>query len=313
MRINLINFFGLFYSPLEQFEIHALNSKIHYTVTFPVELFETKFLTATFFTNTFSLFELLICGSLILLLQTNLKQKGFVFLFSFIYIILINLNLFSFTDIIVNNITVEKTGFSANEIAHKYLQTTSNTFEYITVIASFSNFYTVLFCFIFTYIVIYLIYSRMLSNNTNMLIPNLYQFIGQLLFTISFNLFRSILGKSMTNPEFFIKVNSIFIFLIISNMQGMIPYMSTLTSALTNTFFMAFGLFISLMITLIHKKGLNYFLSLFLPAGCPIALSLLIIPIELISYCFRVVSLSVRLFANMMAGHTLLKVIVGFS
>jgi F-type H+-transporting ATPase subunit a len=93
----------------------------------------------------------------------------------------------------------------------------------------------------------------------------------------------------------------------------MIPYMSTLTSALTNTFFIALALFISIIITLLDKKGINYFLNLFMPSGCPIFLVLLLIPIEIISYSFRVVSLSVRLFANMMAGHTLLKVIVGFS
>jgi F-type H+-transporting ATPase subunit a len=93
----------------------------------------------------------------------------------------------------------------------------------------------------------------------------------------------------------------------------MIPYMSTLTSALTNTFFIALALFISIITTLLDKKGIAYFLNLFMPSGCPILLSLLIIPIEVISYSFRLVSLSVRLFANMMAGHTLLKVIVGFS
>ena len=64
---------------------------------------------------------------------------------------------------------------------------------------------------------------------------------------------------------------------------------------------------------MIRKHGVEYFFSLFMPAGCPLPLLFLLIPIEFISYSFRLVSLSVRLFANMMAGHTLLKVIVGFS
>jgi F-type H+-transporting ATPase subunit a len=64
---------------------------------------------------------------------------------------------------------------------------------------------------------------------------------------------------------------------------------------------------------MINKHGVNYLFSLFLPSGAPLALMFLLIPIEFISYTFRLVSLSVRLFANMMAGHTLLKVIVGFS
>ena len=309
----MMNLFFLLFSPLEQFEIHALNTNIHYTTTFPMELFESKFLITPTFTKTFSFLEFLFSVSILIILQTNLKQKGFLFLFIFIYINLINLNLFSFHDILINNTNFEKIAFSSELAVYKYLKLTADTFEYVTVIASFSNFYSVLFCFIFTYIIIYLIYNKMISNNTNTLIPNMYQIIGQILYTISLNLFQSVLGKHVTNPELFIKVNTIFIFLIISNVQGMVPYMSTLTSALSNTFFMAFALFISLMATLIRKKGLNYFLSLFMPAGCPIALSLLIIPIELISYSFRLVSLSVRLFANMMAGHTLLKVIVGFS
>ena len=93
----------------------------------------------------------------------------------------------------------------------------------------------------------------------------------------------------------------------------MIPYTGTVTSALSNTFYMALALFISIIMTILDKKGIAYFLNLFMPPGCPINLILLLIPIEIISYSFRVVSLSVRLFANMMAGHTLLKVIVGFS
>lgn len=187
------------------------------------------------------------------------------------------------------------------------------TYNYITIISQFTNIYTVSFCFIFTYFVIYLIYNKMISNNMNTIIPTLYQILAENLYKLSLNLFYSILGKHVTIPEFFIKINTIFIFLVISNIQGMIPYMSTLTSALTNTFFIALALFLSILTTLFDKKGVNYFLNLFMPSGCPILLSLLIIPIELISYSFRLVSLSVRLFANMMAGHTLLKVIVGFS
>jgi F-type H+-transporting ATPase subunit a len=64
---------------------------------------------------------------------------------------------------------------------------------------------------------------------------------------------------------------------------------------------------------MIRRNGVNYFFNLFLPAGSPLPLMFLLIPLEFFSYTFRLVSLSVRLFANMMAGHTLLKVIVGFS
>jgi ATP synthase subunit 6 len=96
-----------------------------------------------------------------------------------------------------------------------------------------------------------------------------------------------------------------------SNLLGMIPYGITLTAQLVVTFLLAFTLFLSLNISgiAIHK---HHFLSLFFPSGTPLALAPLIVPIEIISYVFRVISLSVRLFANMMAGHTLLKVIGGF-
>jgi len=186
-------------------------------------------------------------------------------------------------------------------------------YDYITTLTSYVNIYSVSFCFIFTYMIIYLLYNRVLSNNTNTLVPNIYKLLGEKLSKISVNLFYSILGKDVSIPEFVIKINTIFIFLILSNVQGMIPYLSTLTSALTNTFYIALALFISIIKTILDKKGVNYLLNLFMPSGCPILLSLLIIPIEIISYSFRLVSLSVRLFANMMAGHTLLKVIVGFS
>lgn len=312
MCLNVL-FSTLIFSPLEQFEISSYNSFLNYTTTFPIELMESKFFPSINFINTYKIYDILFILSLVYLIQTNLKQKGYIHLFIFIYIFLVGFNFFSFKDFLIENFDLEKINFSVESGTYKYLNLISTSFEYITVTTSFLNFYSVLFCFIFIYIIIYLIFNKMLSNNTNTLIPNLYQIIGETLYKVSLNLFYSILGKHVAIPEFFIKINTIFIFLIISNVQGMIPYMSTLTSALTNTFFIALALFISIITTLLDKKGINYFLNLFMPSGCPILLSLLIIPIEVISYSFRLVSLSVRLFANMMAGHTLLKVIVGFS
>lgn len=250
------------------------------------------------------------------MIQTNLKQKGYIILFISILILLSQFNGIVFTEILIEKVTgftlFENFYFSENS-RENFIEYLNNEFIYTTVLNSYINIYSVSFCFVFTYLAVYLIYNKMLSNNTNSLIPNLYQILGENLYKISLNLFYSILGKQVSVPEFFIKINTIFIFLILSNIQGMIPYLSTLTSALTNTFFIALALFISIIKTLLDKKGLNYFLNLFMPSGCPILLTLLIIPIEIISYSFRLVSLSVRLFANMMAGHTLLKVIVGFS
>ena len=92
----------------------------------------------------------------------------------------------------------------------------------------------------------------------------------------------------------------------------MVPYSVTITSSFINTFYIALAVFINIILTIITEKGILYFFSLFYPAGCPLVLILLLNPIELISYVFRVISLSTRLFANMMAGHTLMKVVAGF-
>jgi F-type H+-transporting ATPase subunit a len=114
-----------------------------------------------------------------------------------------------------------------------------------------------------------------------------------------------------------ININFVFILLTIaffitsSNVFGMITYTLTPTSQLSLTFFIAawFIHYINISSIILHNAK---FFSLFFPTGSPLALSLLIVPIETISYFFRKISLSVRLFANMMAGHTLLKVIIGF-
>jgi len=122
------------------------------------------------------------------------------------------------------------------------------------------------------------------------------------------------LGKDVEqNGAFFLKVSGVFSFVLTNNLMGMLPYSDTGTSSLILTFWVALSIFASLLTLMIRKHGINYFFNLFMPAGCPLPLIFLLIPIEFISYTFRLVSLSVRLFANMMAGHTLLKVIVGFS
>ena len=127
-------------------------------------------------------------------------------------------------------------------------------------------------------------------------------------------LFISNLGKDVEdNGALFLKISGIFGFILLNNLMGMLPYSDTGTSSLLLTFWVALSVFVSLLTLMISKHGINYLFSLFLPHGTPFAIIFLLVPIEFISYTFRLLSLSVRLFANMMAGHTLLKVIVGFS
>ena len=127
-------------------------------------------------------------------------------------------------------------------------------------------------------------------------------------------LFVANLGKDIQeNGSLYVKVCAMFSFVLISNLRGRIPYGDTATSSLILTFWVAFAVFGSLITLRIRKHGINYFFSLFRPSGCPLPLIFLLIPIEFLSYSFRVVSLSVRLFANRRAGHTLRKVLIGFS
>jgi F-type H+-transporting ATPase subunit a len=103
----------------------------------------------------------------------------------------------------------------------------------------------------------------------------------------------------------------LFMFVLFCNMLGMLPYSFTVTSHIIVTLIMAIFVFIAVTVIGFLKHGFGY-LKLFVPSGVPIILLPLITVIEIISYLSRPVSLSVRLFANMMAGHTMLKVFGGF-
>ena len=111
---------------------------------------------------------------------------------------------------------------------------------------------------------------------------------------------------------FFPLIFTLFLFLLNSNMFGLVPYSYTITSHLIVTFALSLFLFIGINIICLktHKEKI---FKLFLPSGTSVTLAFLLVPIEFISFIFKPVSLSIRLFANMMAGHTLLKVIAGFS
>ena len=110
---------------------------------------------------------------------------------------------------------------------------------------------------------------------------------------------------------FFPFIFTLFMFVLFCNMIGMLPYSFTVTSHIIVTFVLAAVVFIGVTVIGFIKHGIKY-LELFVPKGVPIVLLPLIIVIEIISYLSRPVSLSVRLFANMMAGHTMMKVFGGF-
>jgi len=107
-------------------------------------------------------------------------------------------------------------------------------------------------------------------------------------------------------------VFALFFFIFVGNMIGMVPGAFTFTSHIIVTFAMAMIVFALVTLYALFRHGLKYF-SLFMPTGVPILLAPIIIPIEILSYLSRPISLSIRLFANMMAGHTMLKVFAGFT
>lgn len=112
--------------------------------------------------------------------------------------------------------------------------------------------------------------------------------------------------------EFFPLVFSIFMFVLFGNMLGLIPYSFTFTSHIIVTF--ALALFVFLLVTLVAfiRHGIRFF-GFFFPPGAPVFMAPILVPIEVVSYLSRPVSLSIRLFANMMAGHTMMAVFAGFT
>jgi ATP synthase subunit 6 len=161
---------------------------------------------------------------------------------------------------------------------------------------------------IISFIIFYFIFFFIKINNK--LIPTSWQQLFEIVFQTTYELIYINIGK--TGKFFFPLIFVLFLLLLLCNLLGMIPYSFTITSHLIITFVLSLFLFIGFNIIGIRKHKLN-FLNLLLPSGASIFLVPLLVPIELISYIFRVVSLPVRLFANMMAGHTLLKVIAGFA
>jgi len=111
--------------------------------------------------------------------------------------------------------------------------------------------------------------------------------------------------------RFFPFVFALFMFVLFGNLLGMLPYVFTFTSHIAVTFALAMIVFVLITVVAISIHGMHFF-SYFFPEGAPKALAPLIIPIEVISYLSRPVSLSVRLFANMVAGHVMLKVFATF-
>jgi F-type H+-transporting ATPase subunit a len=141
------------------------------------------------------------------------------------------------------------------------------------------------------------------------LVPTRVQSVIEVLYEFVANMVRENVGSE--GMKYFPFVFTLFVFILTLNLLGMIPYSFTVTSHIIVTFALAAMVFTVVTAIGFTRHGLG-FLKLFVPEGVPLLLLPLIVVIELISYLIRPISLSVRLFANMLAGHTMLKVFAGF-
>lgn len=130
---------------------------------------------------------------------------------------------------------------------------------------------------------------------------NIFKFLEQILFE----------NIALKKNIYFWGLSSLFLFILSSNFLGLVPFGLTLTSFLLITFFFSSISFFSSMFITLRGHRVKFFGS-FMPSGTPTALKILLIIIELISYIARLFSLAIRLFANMMSGHSLLKILTGF-
>ena len=177
-------------------------------------------------------------------------------------------------------------------------------FELFGIDASFTN-----ASLLMVIAVLLIVGFLILAMGPRALVPGRIQSIAELSYEYIANMVRENLGEE--GMKYFPWVFTIFIFILTLNLLGLIPHSFTVTSHIIVTF--AFAAMVWITVTLIGfaRHGVRY-LRLFVPEGIPFWLMPVIVPIEIISYLIRPISHSVRLFANMMAGHTMLKVFAGF-
>ena len=147
-----------------------------------------------------------------------------------------------------------------------------------------------------------------LGSRRQALIPGRFQSLVEISYEFVANMVKENAGKD--SQAYFPFIFTLFMFILFGNLLGMIPYSYTFTSQIAVTFTLAAIIFVGVTVIAILKHGFKFF-TYFFPSGVPIGLAPLLIPIEIISYFIRPISLSVRLFANMLAGHTMMKVFAG--
>ena len=148
-----------------------------------------------------------------------------------------------------------------------------------------------------------------LTTSNRGMVPSRMQSVSEMCYEFVASMLRD--GAGSGGMRFFPMVFSLFMFVLVANLLGMFPYFFTVTSHIIVTFVLAMLVIGTVVVYGFMKHGLG-FLNLFVPSGVPGLLLPLVVSIEIISFLSRPISLSVRLFANMLAGHITLKVFAGF-
>lgn len=149
----------------------------------------------------------------------------------------------------------------------------------------------------------------LLGTSGRALIPGRLQSVAEMFYEFIANLVRSTMGES--GMKFFPFIMSLFLFVLVANFLGLIPGSYTVTSQIIVTFALAMAVILTVFVYGLMKHG-SHFFGLFVPSGVPKPLLILLTPIEIVSFLSRPISLAMRLFANMLAGHIALKVFAGF-
>ena len=149
----------------------------------------------------------------------------------------------------------------------------------------------------------------LLAAGRGAMVPGRLQSLGEASYDFIQGMVTEQIGSE--GKKYFPFVFTIFMFVLFGNLLGLLPYAFTFTSHIAVTLTLAVIVFVTVTVIALMRHGMHFF-SYFFPEGAPVWLAPIIIPVEVISYFSRVVSLSVRLFANMVAGHVMLKVFATF-
>ena len=161
---------------------------------------------------------------------------------------------------------------------------------------------------LYSIIVLSLILSiHFMSNNENKIVPSKWSIALESLYASINSMVKEQLGKELYLPFIY----SLFFFILIANLTGNIPYSFTITTSIMVSIGLSFTILIGVTILAFYIHRLKFF-SFFVPSGTPLALVPLLVLIELVSYLARAFSLGIRLFANVVAGHTLMKILATF-